>query len=216
MQHRSRLPAAPMIAVALTISAALLPVAARAQSVIDEWSSVKPPPPPELKSVTLDPKKTAMLVMDFNKGRCTPSQRPRCAAALPKIQKLLNEARQKGVVIVHTLSGPTKPEDISAELTPAPGEDVIRPGMDKFFENDMAKKFHDKGITHVILTGTSANGAVMFTAAGAVLRKFEVVVPVDGMPADSSYEEQFTAWNLRNGPNLRDHVTLTRFDMLRF
>ena len=109
-----------------------------------------------------------------------------------------------------------KPEDISPELTPLPGETVIRPGMDKFFENDMAKTFHDRGVTHVILTGTSANGAVIFTAAGAVLRKFEVVVAADGMPADSSYEEQFTAWNLRNGPNLRNHVTLTRFDMMKF
>ena len=204
------------IAAAIVLSVMTWTSPTQAETVIDDWASVKAPAAPELKAVTLDPKKTAMLVMDFNKGGCTQERRPRCAMALPKIQKLLNEARQKGVVIVHTLSGPTKPEDISPELAPAAGEDVIKPGMDKFFENDMAKRFHDKGITHVLLTGTSANGAVLFTAAGAVLRKFEVVVPVDGMPADNAYAEQFTAWNLRNGPNLRDHVTLTRLDMLKF
>lgn len=36
-----------------------------AQTIIDEWQSVKAPPAPALKAVTLDPKSTAILVMDF-------------------------------------------------------------------------------------------------------------------------------------------------------
>ena len=40
----------------LGVIAAVLscPLASSAETIIDEWSSVKAPPPPELKSVTLD------------------------------------------------------------------------------------------------------------------------------------------------------------------
>src|SRR5207249_649149 len=34
-----------------------------AGSVIDEWASVKPPPAPEVKPVTIDPKTTALLML---------------------------------------------------------------------------------------------------------------------------------------------------------
>ena len=40
---------------------------APAQTIIDEWSSVKVPPPPELKPITVDAKTTALLVMDLIK-----------------------------------------------------------------------------------------------------------------------------------------------------
>src|SRR6476469_934456 len=43
---------------------------APAQNIVDEWSSVKPPAPPELKPVTLDPKTTALLAMDMIKQFC--------------------------------------------------------------------------------------------------------------------------------------------------
>jgi hypothetical protein len=44
---------------------------ARAETIIDEWSSVKAPPAPTLKSVTLDPKTTALLVIDIIKQTAT-------------------------------------------------------------------------------------------------------------------------------------------------
>jgi len=40
---------------------------APAQTIIDEWSSIKVPPAPELKTVTVEPKTTALLVMDLIK-----------------------------------------------------------------------------------------------------------------------------------------------------
>src|SRR6266700_1113892 len=49
-----------------------------AQTIVDEWSSVKVPPAPELKQVTLDSKTTAILVMDFVKQTCNSERRPRC------------------------------------------------------------------------------------------------------------------------------------------
>jgi nicotinamidase-related amidase len=188
----------------------------RAQTVIEEWNSAKAPKAPEVKSVTVDPKKTALLVMDFNKNGCTPERRARCVAALPKVQKILNEARAKGVYVTHTLSGTTTPPDIVKELTPKNGEKAFNAPIDKFYNNDLEKTLKDKGIDTVILTGTSANGAVLFTAGGAAVRGFKVIVPVDGMPADDVYQEQFSAWNIANGPTVREKSTLTKIDMITF
>ena len=206
-----------LLACALTLGAAALvapPVAA--QTIIEKWNSVKAPPPPEVKPVTIDAKKTALLLMDFNKGSCVPERRVRCANALPKLNKLLGEARAHGLPVVHTLSGTTTAADISPEIAPMAGEPVLNPGLNKFFSADLVKMLKDKGVTTVILTGTSANGAVLFTAGGAVQNGFEIVVPVDGMPADSTYQEQFTVWNLANGPTVREHTTLTKLDLIKF
>ena len=55
---------------------------APAQTIIDEWPSVKAPPAPELKAVTIDPKTTALLMLDILKQNCAPN--PRCIASLPR------------------------------------------------------------------------------------------------------------------------------------
>src|SRR5438128_1095203 len=49
---------------------------ARAGDIIAEWASVKPPPVPGLKPVTLDGKTTALLILDMMKSNC--GARPRC------------------------------------------------------------------------------------------------------------------------------------------
>lgn len=190
---------------------------ASAQAVTDEWTSVKPPAsPPALKAVTLDPRKTALFVMDFNKNNCVPEQRVRCANALPKVQKLLAAARAKGVYVVNMHTTRMKPEDISAAVTPKPGEPLMSGPVDKFTGNDLAQTLKGKGIDTVITVGTSANGTVLFTAAGAVLRGFKAVVPVDGIPAEGAYQEQFVVWELANAPTVSAGVTLTKIDMITF
>ena len=69
--------AVPTAIVALAAIAALAaPVAA--MDITKEWTQVKPPPVPELKPVTVDPKTTALLVLDLMKGNC--GVRPRCAS----------------------------------------------------------------------------------------------------------------------------------------
>jgi len=48
------------------------------KTIIDEWAAVKGAPfhRPELKSVTLDPKTTAILVVDMIKQTCNEQRRP--------------------------------------------------------------------------------------------------------------------------------------------
>jgi hypothetical protein len=49
-----------------------------AGDIVADWATVKTPPAPELKPVTVDPKTTALLLLDFMKGNC--GVRPRCQA----------------------------------------------------------------------------------------------------------------------------------------
>jgi nicotinamidase-related amidase len=189
---------------------------APAPDILQEWATIKAPPPPEIKPVTLDPAKTALLSMDFNQRNCTPDKRARCAAVLPKVRKLLDEARAKGMMVVHTYTPNMQKSDIVAEVGPAQGELVLQVRGDKFNGNDLEKTLKGKGITTVLLVGTSANGAVLFTSIGGSQRKFKVVVPIDTMPADTAYQEQLAIWEIANGPDVREHSTLTRTDLLKF
>ena len=78
---------------------------ARAGTVIDDWASIKAPPPPELKAVTIDPKTTALLLLDFVHPICSEQTKPRCVASLPAIKKLLDEARTNHVMVVYSTAG---------------------------------------------------------------------------------------------------------------
>ena len=44
---------------------------AHTADIISEWATVKTPPVPELKPVTLDGKTTALLILDMMKSGCT-------------------------------------------------------------------------------------------------------------------------------------------------
>jgi hypothetical protein len=43
----------------------------------------------------------------------------------------------------------------------------------------------------------------------------QVVLPVDGMSAESTYAEQYTAWHLANAPRVSAKVILTKIDLLK-
>lgn len=190
--------------------------AQRDDTIVDEWDAVKAPPAPELKAVTVDPTVTALLILDIQKQNCNAERRPRCVASVPGIQRLLNEARGKGMLVVYSLTRNASESDIREELAPLPEEHVVKSGVDKFFGTDLEKVLKAKGIQTVILTGTAAHGAVLHTATGAALRGFEVIVPVDGMSAGEPYAEQYTAWHLANGPGTRRQTALTRISLISF
>jgi nicotinamidase-related amidase len=201
---------------ALVLIIFLLPNFVDAQTVIEEWHNVKIPPAPELKSVTVDANSTALLMLDFNKQTCNAERRPRCIASIPKVQKLLTEARAKGIFVVYSLSAGATPADIAKELAPQGGEPIVTSGPDKFHGTELEKILKERNVKTVIITGTAAHGAVLYTASGAALRGIKVIVPVDGMSAESLYPEQYTAWNLVNAPRISTQVTLSRTDMIKF
>src|SRR5579862_4806016 len=154
------------ISVAIAITAALCAAhPAHAQTVIDDWSQVKLPPPPTLKPVILVPKETALLVMDFTVQTCTPERRKRCADSVPKVKKFVEEARAKGALIIYSVAVPgSVPTDVLKDLQPAPGEQVLPPlGPDKFIKT-------------VVAMGTQAQTSMLHTGGEAALRGFKVIV----------------------------------------
>lgn len=203
------------VAALAAMPAVVLVLPAHAADVIAEWASVKAPPPPELKPVTVDPKTTALLMMDFlPKFYC--ADKPRCVAALPALKKLLDAARAAKATVIYSIAGNFTAADTLKEVAPLGNEPVVKAHADKFLGTDLEKILKDKGIQTVIVTGTAGNGAVLYTGSEAALRGFEVVVPVDGLPSDSAYAEQLTVWQLAHGPGFAKQVTITRSDMIKF
>ena len=213
----------PLLPLAALGAVLIYAAPAPAQTIIDEWSSVKAPPAPALKPVTVDPKTTALLVMDLVKQTCNDKARPRCVASIPKIEKLLAAARAQGVMVIFTTVPPVPIADTLPALAPKGNEPVVTAWVDKFIlvdkDTGLEKMLKDKGITTVITVGTAAHGAVLYTSSAAALRGFNVIVPVDGMSGDgqNTYIEQYVAYNLTSAPGgVSAKITLTRIDMIKF
>jgi nicotinamidase-related amidase len=184
--------------------------------IIQYWNTIKAPPAPDLKPVKADPKTTALLLLDFNKQTCNSEKRPRCISSIPGVKKLLIDARAKGVTVIYSLSAGAAAADISNDLAPLKNEPLVISGPDKFFGTDLEKILKEKKIQTVIVTGTAAHGAVIYTASGAALRGYNVVIPVDGISAESLYPEQYTIWHLVNAPRVSAKVILTKLNFLKF
>lgn len=189
---------------------------ASAQTIIDQWSSVAAPAAPALKSPVLDAKTTALLVMDFVKQTCNEQARPSCVASIPKVKAMIAAAKAKGVMVIWTLPPGPKAEDFLPDVAPAAGTHFVIAPVDKFYNTDLDKQLKDRGITTLVLTGTSAYGAVMFTGSAAASRGYNIAVPVDGMSAAPAYGEQAAAWILANLPGAANKVTMTRGDMITY
>lgn len=189
-----------------------------AQTVVEEWAAAKIPPPPELKPAKVEGREAALLVMDFTTQTCSTQRRPRCVASLPKVAKLIGDARAKGALVIYSIAGSgATPASIVQELGPAPGETILPAlGPDKFIGSDLEQTLKAKGIKTVIAVGTQAQTSVLHTAGAAALRGFSVVVPVDGMSSDDVFPELYTAWHLSTASRIADKVTLTKADMVSF
>jgi nicotinamidase-related amidase len=191
----------------------------RGGDIIADWAMAKAPPVPELKPVTVDGKTTALLILDMMKGNC--AARPRCLATVPAVKKLMDAARAADAMVFYTLvgAGSATPADmVDPGIAPHEGEWVFQRGPDKFLGSGLDERLKARGIKTVIVTGTSAQGAVVGVGSGAAQRGYKVIVPVDGISAEDVYNEQYAAWHLyKGGPTIvTDNITLTRSDMIKF
>jgi nicotinamidase-related amidase len=190
-----------------------------AADIISEWSTVKAPPVPELKAVTLDGKTTALLILDMMKSGC--SARPRCLATVPNVKKLHDAARAAGAMFFYSLVGGDnpKPSDIvDPGIAPRDGEWVFQRGPDKYLGSGLDERLKARGIKTVIVCGTSAQGVVIGTGSGSAQRGYKVIVPVDCMSSEDPYMEQYAAWHMfKGGPAIvTSQTTLTRSGMIKF
>jgi nicotinamidase-related amidase len=188
---------------------------ARATDVTADWASIQLPPAPELKSATVDPKTTALLLFDFMNTNC--NERPRCVDDIPKLKGLMDRARAAGMLVAYTLPGNGKIVDPG--IAPHEGEvvDQKQGGPDKFLNSDLDQRLKAHGIKTVILCGTSAQGVGLGTGAAAAQRGYFVLYPVDCLPSESAFREAYAAWHMGGGgpPVTTKWVTVTRSDMIK-
>jgi nicotinamidase-related amidase len=209
MNLRSRL-----LPLALIAAAVGLAVPARAADVIDNWATVQAPAAPKLEDVTIDPKTTALLMLDFLKQNCGPN--PNCMNTLPAMQGLLKTARDKKMLVVYTTFPGPKVTDILPPVAPLGKEPMITAFLDKFLKTNLDQVLKKNHIKTVIVVGSATNGAVLFTAASSFFHGYNVVVPVDGVSASSPYADQSAIFQFVGAPVMGGKVHLTRSTMLKW
>ncbi|HKT17008.1 MAG TPA: isochorismatase family protein [Stellaceae bacterium] len=209
-----RLAAAALVSIGL--AAGFAASAAQAGTIIDDWSKVKVEPAPQLKEVTVDPKTTALLMLDFIPPICNEKVRPRCVASLPAMKQMLERARTAHATVIFSTAGKATPKDIWAQIAPLPSEPWVHAHADKFIDTDLDKILHEKGIKTVIVVGTAANGAVLYTGSHAALLGYKVIVPVDGSTAENEYVEQYVVYNFAHAPGVASNTTLTTSERVKF
>jgi len=207
-------------AIAFILAALVVPSAARAQT---------PAPVPAPVQVSLDAHTTALLVVDLAESPCSPQ--PRCREFLPRAAGLISRARAAGVAVIFSstipggLSAPMRQPSFLAEVAPAAGEPiVIGTGQDRFFATALDDILRRRGVTTLVLAGWRENGSVLYTAVGANLRSYTVVVADDATSASTDYDVAVGRYQLLtqlnanpgNEPAKKGAVTLSRTDLITF
>ncbi|MGC8924463.1 MAG: cysteine hydrolase family protein [Calditerrivibrio sp.] len=185
-----------------------------AADIIDEWDWVVPPEKPGLLDYIVD-NETALLILDIEELTCNKDRRPRCLESVPNIEKIIKKARSNGVFVVYSLTPNGTKDTILLPVKPIDGEPIVNSSVNKFLNTELDKVLKDRNIRKLIITGTAANGAVLFTATEAAQRGYLIVIPVDGISADL-YGEQAVIYTLLNGPGTRNKVLLTKTNMIKF
>lgn len=177
------------------------------------------PNKPKPTEVTVDPKTTAVLVLDLN-ARCENPEEP-CHKLVQPVAKFLARAREAGMFIVYTASDRYKgtPEErMPHAFRQQSDEPVIFPAaFDKFYGGDLQPMLRQRGVKTVVVCGASSNQAVLYTATAAA-RPFgyDVVIPVDGLIARGEYEHEFTLHQFTILPGgAKEKFKITEFDKIR-
>jgi nicotinamidase-related amidase len=178
------------------------------------------PAVPAPVAVSLDPSTTALLVEDITTQTCG-SQR--CQQFLPRVASLLANARAAGVYVLYTIPATQPP--ILPEVAPADGDPVFAGlGQDRFFDTALDEMLRGRGIQNLILVGWRENGSVLYTAVGANLRTYTVVVADDGTSAATDADVAIGRYqlltqlnaNANNDPLKNGAVTLSKTDLITF
>jgi nicotinamidase-related amidase len=178
---------------------------------------------PDPVRVTLNPKTTALLVLDYVERIC--NSQPKCKGQmLPAMTPFMAQVRKAGLVVAYG----TREESMSQwlpEVAPAPGDiKIANVAQDRFYNTDLDKALKAKGITTIIMVGWKVSGSLAYTSVGATLRDYTVVIPVDTTTATTDYETTIGFYqilnqgngNLTNAPLKPKAPTLSRTDMITF
>lgn len=97
-------------------------------TIIEEWNEIRVPPPPNREEVTIDPRTTALLILDIQNQNCN-ERRPRCLSSLQKVKNLLENARDHDMLVIYSLTRKATLSDIRKEVFPRGHELAVKSGQ---------------------------------------------------------------------------------------
>lgn len=156
--------------------------------------------------------KKALLIVDMLNDfvrQGAPLEVPSSRSIIPAIKRRIEEARTKGVPIIyvcdaheandkefdvwppHAVKG-SEGAKVIDELSPLPGEIIVeKTRYSGFYRTQLEDILRKMGVEKVVIVGILTNICILFTAADAVMRGFEVEIPREGVTASSSQENDF-------------------------
>ena len=133
--------------------------------------------------------RTALLIVDVQIGLVALMSAEVRDSVLPKIKKLLTEARGSGIPVIyiqhdgapgHPLETQTEGWEIYPSLQPADGECVIRKReSDSFFGTTLQQELEKRGIAHLIVAGGMTEYCVDTTCRRATSLGYDVTLAGD-------------------------------------
>lgn len=128
---------------------------------------------------------------------------------IEKVREEIDKAREVGIPVIyiadhhrpddaefvmfpaHCVAG-TRGGEVIARLAPAPGDPVIhKRRYSAFFGTDLDLILREKGIEELILTGVCTNICVLYTAADARMRGYQVRVIKDAVASFDREAHEF-------------------------
>src|SRR4029077_9502110 len=153
----------------------------------------------------IDPKKTAMIVVDMQNdfvAAAAAMETPAARAVVPRLSEALKICRDAGLKVIYTahvhrwdgsdmglfddmhppianraaLVDGTPGVDIYPEIAPAPGEHVVKKHRySGFYGTDLDMMLREWGVDSVIISGTTTENCCHATARDAMFRNYRVI-----------------------------------------
>jgi nicotinamidase-related amidase len=163
---------------------------------------------------------TAVLVLDVN-AECE-DPKAKGYELLNRLGVFLQRVRKSQIPIIYTISltrRGTALGKVAAPLAHRDDEPILYPdAFDKFTGGELRDLLNQRGIQNLVIVGRSTNVAVMYTTTSAVrVHKYKVVLPMDGVNANSDYEHHYALHQLNGLPKkVTVPITFTTLDKILF
>lgn len=128
---------------------------------------------------------------------------------IPAIRDRIEDARKRGASIIyvcdrhapddaefkywppHAVSG-TPGSEVVRELAPRPGDIVVpKTRYSGFYGTQLDRILEERGVGRLTLTGVLTNICILYTAADAIMRGYEVSVPEDSVASTAPEDHRF-------------------------
>jgi len=173
-----------------------------------------------MDALTLDPKTTALVLIDLQKGIAARQTAPHDSKdVVARARRLADRFRAVGgtVVLVHVSvspdgrdrltpradapmpGGPVLPDfaEFVPELAPREGDVVItKRNWGAFYGTELELQLRRRGVRTIVLGGISTNYGVESTARDAFERAYDLVLVEDAMAGMSAEAHQFAVTNI--------------------